>query len=91
MRRHFSALFPAANVSSLNETIARDTIVSDTPAAADCFAGHGGCSCVQIYTGTESAISEGLAMSGEVEMHKTLYDFVWKREVPNALFSDNAK
>jgi hypothetical protein len=91
MHRHFRSRFPAANVSRLNETVATDTIVSNTPAADDGFPGHGGCTCVQIYTGTESAITEGFPMSDEVEMHKTMSDFIWKHGVPNALFSNNAK
>jgi hypothetical protein len=46
---------------------------------------------LQIYTGTESAITEGFATSDEVAMHKTLYDLIRKHGAPNALFSDNAK
>jgi hypothetical protein len=45
MRRHFRSRFPAVNVPNLNETIATDTIVSNTPAADDGFPGHGGCTC----------------------------------------------
>jgi hypothetical protein len=62
----------------------------DSPAADDGFPGYDGCTCVQIYTGTESAITEGFPMAGEVEMHKTLSDFIWKHGAPNVLFSDNA-
>jgi hypothetical protein len=64
---------------------------SDTPAAEDGFAGHGGCTSVQIYTGTESAIAEGFPMSGEIEMPKNLHDIIWKHGTPYALISDNVK
>jgi hypothetical protein len=60
VRCHFRSRFTAANVYRLNETIVTVTKFSDTPAADDGFPGHGGCTCVQINTGTESAITDGL-------------------------------
>jgi hypothetical protein len=60
-------------------------------AADDGVHGHVGCTCAQIYTGTESAIIEGFAMATESEMPSTFMDFVWKHTVANALLNDNAK
>jgi hypothetical protein len=42
MRKHYKSRFPAANVSRLNEVVATDTYVSDTPALDVRLLGHGG-------------------------------------------------
>ena len=41
MQRHWKSCFPGANVPRRNETVATDTIFSDTPAWDDGIGGHG--------------------------------------------------
>ena len=91
MRRHFKSRFPGANVPRLNETVATDTVFSDTPAHNDGIPGHGGCTCVQVYSGTTSGVSEAFPMGGKDDLPSTIQDFIRKHGAPNALFSDNAK
>ena len=76
MRRHFKSRFPGANVPRRNESIATDTIFSDTPANNDGIAGHGGCTMLQFYCGCTSEFSAGYPMSTETQMSKTLSDFI---------------
>ena len=42
LRKYFKSRFPAANVNRLNEVVATDTYLSDTPALDDGIMGHGG-------------------------------------------------
>ena len=90
--RPFLEIFgTAANVDRLNEKVATDTLISNTPALDDGIMGHGGATMAQIYVGCSSQITEGYPMSSESQMHSTLMDFIRDHGAPNILFSDNAK
>ena len=91
MRRHFKSRFPGANVPRREETVATDTIFSDTPALDDGIPGHGGCTMLQFFCGVTSEFSTGFPMSSETQLPKTVQDFVRFYGAPRNLFSDNAK
>ena len=91
LRKHYKTRFPAANVDRLNEKVATDTLISNTPALDDGIMGHGGATMAQIYVGCTSQITEGYPMSSESQMHSTLMDFIRDHGAPNILFSDKAK
>ena len=91
MRRHYRSRFPGANVPRRDETVATDTIFSDTPALDDGIGGHGGCTMLQFYVGCTSAYAAGFPMVSEKQVPQTLQDFIRNYGAPNALFSDNAK
>ena len=91
MRRHYRSRFPGANVPRREETVATDTIFSDTPALDDGIMGHGGCTMLQFYCGCTSEFCVGFPMSNETQVYKTLSDFIRFYGAPKCLFSDNAK
>ena len=91
MRRHYKSRFPAANVPCREETVATDTIFSDTKALDDGLPGHGGCTMLQFFCGCTSEFSAGYPMRSEQDVHKTLSDFIRFYGAPRNLFSDNAK
>jgi len=91
MRKHFKSRFPGANVPRRDETVAMDSIFSDTPALDDGIPGHGGCTILQYYVGCRSQYSKGYPMASETAIPQTLQDFIRHYGAPNALFNDNAK
>ena len=91
MRRHFKSRFPGANVPRREETVATDTIFSDTPALDDGIPGHGGCTMMQFFCGCTSEFLAGFPMSSETQIYKTVQDFIRYYGAPRNLFSDNAK
>ena len=91
LRKHFKSRFPAANIPRLNETVATDTLFSNTPAHNDGILGHAGATMVQLYCGKSSQLTAVYPMKSDHEMSHTLEDFIRHHGAPNALFSDNAK
>ena len=91
MHWHFKLWFPGANVPRYDETIATDMIFSDTPAHNDGITRYGDFTMLQFYFGCTSEFSAGYPMSTEIQMSKTLLDFIWFYVAPHNLFSDNAK
>ena len=91
IKRHHKSRWPGATTPRLNEDVATDSYFSDTPAADDGIAGHGGCTMLQIYTGTKSRVSEGFPMSSESDIPETLLSMIRKRGAMDRLISDNAK
>ena len=91
LRRHYKTRFPAANVNRWNEDVATDTFFSDVPAHDDGIPGHGGCTMVQLYTGTTSHYTKVYPMSSESQIPNTLQDLLRDRGAPNNIKSDCAK
>ena len=91
MRRHFKSRFPGANVPRREETVATDTIFSDTPAHDDGIPGHGGCTMMQFFCGCSSEFAAAFPMSQETQVHKAVEDFIRYYGAPRNLFNDNAK
>ena len=91
MQRHYKSCFLGANIPRQEETVATDTIFSDTPAFNDGIPGHGGCTMMQFYVGSTSKFAAGFPMSSESQMPKTLQDFIRFYGAPQNLFNDNAK
>ena len=91
MQRHWKSRFPGANVPCRNEIVATDTIFSDTPAWDDGIGGHGGCTMLQFFCGTDSEFTAGFPMADETQVFKAVQDFIRYYGAPKALFSDNAK
>ena len=80
LRKHYKNLFPAANASRLNETVAINTIISDVVAAIVGKLGHGGATILRISCGCTNLLNAGYHMK-EGDEHGA----------PNTLLSDNAK
>ena len=59
MRKHFETQFPAFNIPCRNETVATDTIFSDTPAI------DSGVTMAQIYIGKDSLVSDVYPMQSQ--------------------------
>jgi hypothetical protein len=90
MRRHTKARFPGANVPHLPETVASDTLFSDTPALDDGVTGHGGCTMIQIFHGCDSGLTEGIPMEKKSEFPDVFADFIHRWGAPANLFIDGA-
>ena len=84
-RKHYKSRFPSANVSRRNETVATDTMYSDTPAI-----GNGAKAC-QVYVGRSSLVTDIYPMMTDKYFFKTLEDCIRQRGAPEVLMSDNAK
>ena len=81
---------PAAGVERLNETVACDTLFSDTPAHDDGLIGHGGCEMVELFVGTTSHLTEAVPMHAKSAFPEALKEFIQKWGAPNKVMSDNA-
>ena len=90
MRRHTKARFPGANVARMPETVASDTLFSDTPALDDGITGHGGCTMIQIFHGCDSGLTEGFPMDKKSDFPHVFSDFIRLWGAPAHLFTDNA-
>ena len=84
MRQHFKTRNRALFVNRLRETVCTDTFFSSVKAL-------NGETCVQLYVGKTSALTEVFGMTSESQMYETLQDFIIKWGAPNCLFSDGAK
>jgi hypothetical protein len=91
MKRHWKTRFPAANVPRWGENVASDTFFSDVPGGNYGIPSHAGATMMQLYTGTQSRLTEGFPMKKESQMPDTLRDFIRKRGAPDLLITDNAK
>ena len=78
-RKHFKSRFPSANVSRRNETVATDTMYSDTPAI-----GNGAKAC-QVYVGRTSLVTDVYPMMTDKYFFKTLEDTIRHRGAPEVL------
>ena len=90
-RKHFKSRFPAANVRRLNEWVATDTIICDTPAHDDGIPGHGGCTMLQLFGGVTPHFLAGYPISSQAQIPQTFEDFIRQHGAPVGLVSDNAK
>ena len=91
MKHHYKTRFPAANIPRWNEDVATDTFFCDTPAHDDGIPGHGGCTMLQLFTGTTSHLTEAFPMKSEKNIPQALAELLRKHGAPNNLKSDNAK
>ena len=82
--------FPTANVEHLNETVACDTLFSDTPVHDDGLNGHGGCEMVQLFVGTTSHLTDTVPMPAKSAFQEALKEFIQKWGAPAKVMSDNA-
>ena len=68
MRKHFKSRFPTFNIQCKNETVATDTIFSDTPAI------DSGVTMAQVFVGTDSLVSQCLHPRSLSILWKTISD-----------------
>lgn len=85
MRKHFKSRFPAFNVMRRSESVATDTIFSDTPAIDD------GSKCAQFFVGRDSLVCDIYGMKTDKEFVNTLQDNIRRRGAMDKLISDRAK
>lgn len=84
MWRHFKSRFPGLNVRRLNEDVATDTFFANVKY-------HDGSTCVQLFVGRQSKLTDIFGMKTESEMSQALMDFIRKWGAMKGLKSDNAK
>ena len=75
MRKHFKSRFPTFNIPRRNETIATDTIISDTPAV------DSGVTMAQIVIGQDSLVSDVYTMQSSKQFVNTLEENIRFRAV----------
>ena len=85
LQKHYKSPFPACNVHRRNESVATDTVYSDT-AAVD-----SGATSAQIFVGTTSLLTDVYGMKSDKQFVNTLEDNIRKRGAPNKLISDRAQ
>jgi hypothetical protein len=85
MKKHYRSPFPALNVHRRNESVATDTVFSDTPAIDN------GATCAQIFVGTSSLVTDVYGMKTESQFVHALEDNIRERGAMNKLLSDRAK
>ena len=85
LNKHYKAQFPAFNVRRRNESVATDTIFSDTPAIDD------GSTMAQLFVGTETLVTDAYGIKFEKQFVNTLEDNIRQRGAMNKLVSDRAQ
>ena len=85
MKRHLKSRNPALNVSRRHESVATDTIFSDTPTVA-C-----GVKQAQVFVGTDSLVDGVYPMKSGKKFVNTLEDNIRRRGAMDKLLSDSAK
>jgi hypothetical protein len=85
MKQRYKSPFPALNVNRRDESIATDTVYSDTPAV------DSGCTSAQFYCGTESLVCDVYGMITDKQFVSTLEDNIRRRGAPSCLLSNRAQ
>ena len=85
LQKHYKSPFPACNVHRRNESVATDTVYSNT-AAVD-----SGAFSAQIFVGTTSLLTDVYGMKTDKQFVNTLEDNIRTRGAPNKLISDRAQ
>jgi hypothetical protein len=86
LKKHYKSPFPAlSNVQRCDESVAMDTVYSDTPAI------EGGETCAQIVVGTETLVTDVYGMKTEKQFVNTLEDNIRERGAMSQLLSDRAQ
>ena len=73
IKKFYKSPFPACNVLRRDESVATDTVYSDTPAVDD------GATCAQVFFGTKSLLADCYGMKTDKEFVNTLEDNIRKR------------
>ena len=85
MKRHLKCRNPALNVPRRHESVATDTILSDTPAVDD------GVKQAQVFVGRESLVADVCPMKSGKQFVNTLEDNIRRRGAMDKLLSDSDK
>ena len=85
LKKHYKSPYPAFNVRRHDESVATDTIFSDTPAIDD------GSTMAQLFVGMDSLVTDVYPMKSEKQFVNTLEDNIRQRGAMNRLVSDRAK
>ena len=82
IRNTIKAPFPAMNVIRRNESVATDTIFSDTPAVDD------GSTCAQIFVGLNTKFCSAIGMKSDSQFVHALQDTIRKHGAMDQLVTD---
>ncbi len=85
LKKHYKSPYPALNVRRRDESVATDTVFSDTPAI------DGGETCAQIFVGIDTLVTDVYGMKSEKQFVNTLEDNIRERGAMNRLISDRAQ
>ena len=85
MKKHLKSRNPAANIPRRHETVATDTIFSDTPAV------HSGVKQPQVFVGRDTLVADAYLMKSGKQFVSTLEDNIRRRGAMDKLLSDSAK
>ncbi|MEL7196229.1 MAG: reverse transcriptase domain-containing protein [Bacteroidota bacterium] len=84
LKKHYKSPNPALNVKRRNESIATDTVFSDTVAIDN------GSTVAQFFVGTETMVCDVYSMKTSKQFVNTLEDIIIARGAPTRLLSDSA-
>jgi hypothetical protein len=85
LKKHYKSPFPAFNVYRCQESVATDTIFSNTPAIDD------GSTMAQIFVGVDTLVTGVYPMKAASQFPATLEDNIRHRGAMNKLLSDRAQ
>jgi hypothetical protein len=85
LKQHWRSRFPVNNVKSHNETVATDTVFSDTPAV------DSGVTAAQIFLGRESLVADVYGLKMDNKFVNTLEDNNRGRGAMDKLIRDCAR
>ena len=85
IKKHFKSRNPVFNIPRRNETVATDTIFSDTPAVDD------GSTMAQFFCGRDTLVCDAYGIKSTKQFINTLSDNIRKRGAMDTLISDGGK
>jgi hypothetical protein len=85
LKKAYRSPFPALNVHRRSESVATDTVYSDTPAV------DSGATRAQFFVGTTSQLVDIYGMKSDKEFVNVLQDNITERGAPDKLISDRAQ
>ena len=83
--KHVKSRNPALNIPRRHETVATDTVFSDTPAV------DSGIKQVQLFVGRDTLLADAYPMKSGKQFVNTLEDNIWRWGDMNKPLSDSAK
>ena len=85
IKKHFKSRSPVFNIPRCSDTVATDTIFSDTPAVDD------GSTMAQFFCGRDTLVCDAYGIKSTKQFINTLSDNIRKREAMDTLISDGGK
>ena len=85
MKKHFKSRKPVFNIPRRNETVATDTILSDTPPVND------GSTMAQFLVEKDTLVCDAYGINSQKQFINTLYDNIKSRGAMTTIITDGGK